>query len=272
MKNKAIGVFDSGIGGLTVYKALKEKLPRERVIYLGDTARVPYGSKSADTIIKFSEGNTLFLLTRNVKIIVVACNSSSAYALTYLQEKFDIPIIGVIKPGAEAAINRFRKKIGVIGTTATIKSGAYEKAIRQKEPGAEIVSKDCPLFVPLVEEGWLKHHVTRLVIEEYLKPLAEQHIDTLVLGCTHYPVLKPLIHDVLGDGVQLVDSALTTAEEVASLLKSLNWLKKEEQAADDEFYVTDSPERFRSVGEIFLDRKIEKVTLATFQTISLPQV
>lgn len=270
MKNKAIGVFDSGIGGLTVYKALKEQLPAEKVIYLGDTARLPYGTKSAETIIKFSDGNALFLLTKNVKIVVVACNSSSAYAVPYLQDKLDIPVLGVIEPGAEAAVRQSKTKIGVIGTTATIKSGAYEKAIVEKKPGTEVVSRDCPLFVPLVEEGWIEHKVTRLVVEEYLLPLKEQGIDTLVLGCTHYPVLKGVISDVMGPGIGLIDSAITTAEKVRAILKSLGWLS-EAQNGEDEFYVTDFPDRFKRVGEIFLNKKIEKVTTATFYTVSLPQ-
>jgi glutamate racemase len=271
MKNKAIGVFDSGIGGLTVYKALKEKMPREKVVYLGDTARLPYGSKSAETIIKFSDGNALFLLTKSVKMIVVACNSASSYAVPYLQDKFDIPVLGVIEPGAEAAVSSSRKKIGVIGTAATIKSGAYEKAILEKNPDAQFISKACPLFVPLVEEGWIDHKVTRLVIEEYLLPLKDQGIDALVLGCTHYPVLKKMIAEVLGNDIKLVDSALTTADRVFSILKSLGWLSDGKNPGDDEFFVTDFPERFKKVGEIFLNTKIEKVTAASFYTVSLPQ-
>ncbi|MCI0471653.1 MAG: glutamate racemase [Candidatus Aminicenantes bacterium] len=271
MKNRAIGVFDSGIGGLTVYKALIEKLPHEKVIYLGDTARLPYGTKSAETIIKFSDGNALFLLTKSVKIIVVACNSASSYAIPFLQGKFDIPIIGVIEPGAEAAVKFSKTKIGVIGTTATINSGAYEKSIVEKKPGVQVISKACPLFVPLVEEGWLDHEATRLISREYLLPLKEQGIDTLVLGCTHYPVLKKTIAEVIGDEIKLVDSALTTAEKVHSILKSLGWINDREKTGNDEFFVTDSPERFKLVGEIFLNRKIEKVTTASFYTVSLPQ-
>ncbi|MCK4764045.1 MAG: glutamate racemase [Candidatus Aminicenantes bacterium] len=271
MKNKAIGVFDSGIGGLTVYKALKEQLPAEKVIYLGDTARLPYGSKSAETIIKFSDGNALFLLTKNVKIIVVACNSSSSYAVPYLQDKFDIPVLGVIEPGAEAAVKHSKSKIGVIGTSATIKSGAYEKTIVEKKPGVKVISRDCPLFVPLVEEGWIDHKVTKLVVEEYLLPLKEQGIDTLVLGCTHYPVLKGVIAEVMGPGIELVDSAVTTAVKVRSILKSLGWLSGAQDGGEDEFYVTDFPDRFKRVGEIFLNKKIGKVTTATFYTVSLPQ-
>lgn len=271
MKNKAIGVFDSGIGGLTVYKALKEKLPNEKVIYLGDTARLPYGTKSAETIIKFSDGNALFLLTKSVKIIVVACNSSSSYAVPFLQDKFDIPVIGVIEPGAEAAVKHSKNKIGVIGTAATIKSGSYEKSIIERRSDARVISKACPLFVPLVEEGWIDHKVTRLVTEEYLLPLKEEGIDTLVLGCTHYPVLKKVIADVLGKEIRLIDSAITTAEKVYDILKSLGWINSAQNPDDDEFFVTDFPDRFKKVGEIFLNRKIKKVTTAAFYTVSLPQ-
>ena len=262
MNNKAIGIFDSGIGGLTVYKALKEKLPNEKVIYLGDTARLPYGTKSAETIIKFSEDNAFFLLDRDVKIIVVACNSSSSYAVPTLQDKLDIPVLGVIEPGAEAAVKWSKGCIGVIGTTATISSKAYDRAILEKVANAHIIAKDCPLFVPLVEEGWIQHPVTRLVIEEYLLPLKKQGVDSLVLGCTHYPVLKDSITDVLGKEIKLIDSAEVVTEKVYSILKSLGWLRQARSVGvqEDEFYVTDFPERFKKVGEIFLKRKIEKVT------------
>ncbi len=267
MNHKAIGVFDSGIGGLTVYKCLKERMPNEKVVYLGDTARLPYGSKSAETIIKFSEENARFLLQKDVKIIVVACNSSSSYAIPTLQNSLDIPVIGVIDAGSEAAIKNSQKKIGVIGTTATISSGAYTKTILEKQPGIEIISKACPLFVPLVEEGWIDHRVTRMVIEEYLMPLKEQGIDTLVLGCTHYPVLKEAIADVIGNEITLIDSGITTADWVYVILNSLGWLtgaeaEKQETPLQDEFYVTDFPERFKNVGEIFLKRQIPAVSVA----------
>lgn len=262
MNNKAIGVFDSGIGGLTVYKALKEKMPDEKVVYLGDTARLPYGSKSAETIKKFSEDNAYFLIERDVKIIVVACNSASSYAVTKLQGIFDIPVLGVIEPGAEAAIQFSRKCIGIIGTTATISSGAYERAIREIKPDAKIIVRDCPLFVPLVEEGWIDHDVTRLVIKEYLMPLKEKGVDSMVLGCTHYPVLKQQISSVLGNGIRLIDSAETVTQKVYSILKDCGWLCQTRVIQDDEFYVTDFPERFKKVGEIFLEKKIEKVHTA----------
>ena len=260
MNSKSIGVFDSGIGGLTVYKAIKEKMPDEKVIYLGDTARLPYGTKSAETIIKFSEENARFLMEKNVKLIVIACNSSSSYAVPHLQNILDIPVIDVIEPGAEAAVKSGCNKIGVIGTTATISSRAYEKSIVEKKNSPETISKDCPLFVPIVEEGWINHKVAKLVIEEYLLPLKEQGIDCLVLGCTHYPVLIDLITTVLGKKIRLIDSAKTTAAKVFSTLKHLDWLNRSHGGEEDEFYVTDFPERFKKVGEIFLNRKINNVT------------
>ncbi|MEN8154703.1 MAG: glutamate racemase [Acidobacteriota bacterium] len=265
MNNKAIGVFDSGIGGLTVYRALKEKMPHEKVVYLGDTARLPYGTKSAETIIKFSEENSRFLLSRNVKIVVIACNSSSSYAVSHLQDLLDVPVLGVIDPGSEAAVSLGRKNIGVIGTSATISSGAYERCILEKNPEARIISKDCPLFVSLVEEGWVEHEVTKLVVEEYLLPLKERGIEALVLGCTHYPVLKKVIGDVLGDDIKLIDSAETMALRVHTILNSLGWLREPgENGEEDEFFVTDFPERFKKVGEIFLKKKINNV-----QTVDL---
>ncbi len=262
MNNKPIGVFDSGIGGLTVYRALKQRLPRERVIYLGDTARLPYGSKSEATIIRFSEENARFLLGHEVKLIVVACNSSSSYAVPHLQTSLDVPVIGVIEPGAEAAVAVSRKKVGVIGTTATIMSGAYEAAIRKRNAALEIVSRDCPLFVPLVEEGWGNHAVTRMVADEYLAPMRKEGIDSLVLGCTHYPVLSEVIAAVMGPGIRLIDSGVTTAAQVESILQGLGWLNTNPPAEEDEFFVTDYPERFRRVGGIFLKRKISRVSVA----------
>jgi glutamate racemase len=269
MNDKAIGIFDSGIGGLTVYKALKQRLPGEKIVYLGDTARLPYGSKSSETIIHFSQDNAAFLLTKDIKIIVVACNSASSHAIPHLQEKFDkIPVLGVIEPGAEAAVENSHGKIGVIGTTATIMSQAYERAILERKPGAGIITKDCPLFVPLVEEGWAHHHVTKLVAEEYLLPMKKEGIDSLVLGCTHYPVLKEVISEVMGKEIRLIDSAETTTNKVHAILKTLGWLSRTDNIREDEFYVTDFPDRFKKVGEIFLERKIDKVTTVDICTMA----
>jgi glutamate racemase len=260
MNSRSIGVFDSGIGGLTVYRELKKLMPEERVIYLGDTARLPYGSKSAETIIRFSENNARFLLSKEVKVIVVACNSSSSYAVPHLQSKMDIPVIGVIEPGAEAAVAAGPRRIGVIGTSATIRSRAYEKSILEKSSRMRILSRDCPLFVPLVEEGWMNHPVTKMVVKEYLQPLRDKGIEVLVLGCTHYPVLKKVIKEVLGNDIQLIDSAETTAAKVHSILRSLGWLATSGSENEDQFFVTDFPERFKKVGEYFLQKKINNVT------------
>ncbi len=264
MNKQAIGIFDSGIGGLTVYKAIKNNMPEEKVIYLGDTAHLPYGTKSPATIVRFSEENSRFLISKGVKIIVIACNSSSSYAVKHLQSILDIPVLGVIDPGSEAAVNSGGSEIGIIGTSATISSGAYEKSILEKNPNAKIISKECPLFVPLVEEGWIDHKVTELVIKEYLIPLKMKGVKTLVLGCTHYPVLKDIITRVLGDKIILIDSAEVMAIRVHSILKKLGWLfESSSKNGDDEFYVTDFPERFKRVGEIFLKKKIDKVEMVS---------
>ncbi len=259
MNKKAIGIFDSGIGGLTVYRALKEKLPYEKIIYLGDTARVPYGTKSKDTIIKFSLQNAEFLFKKDVKIIVIACNTSSSYALKSLQNSYSIPIVGVIEPGSEAAVNCSNKKVGIIGTYATINSKSYEKAIKEKNKKLKIYSTPCPLFVPLVEEGWIEHEVTEMIAREYLNPLKSEGIDSLVLGCTHYPVLKNVIKRVMGNKVKIIDSASTVSEKVFDILTNLGWLNERNNNKEDEFYVTDSPDRFKKVGEFFLGKKINQV-------------
>ncbi len=261
MNKKAIGIFDSGIGGLTVYKALKKKMPKEKIIYLGDTARLPYGSKSAQTIIDYSHNNANFLLKRDVKVVVVACNSASSHGVPVLQNIFKIPIIGVIQPGARAVINSQSKKVGIIGTRATINSKAYEKAIKTIDSKIEILSKSCPFFVPIVEEGWLNHRITPIVIEDYLKEFKEAGIESLVLGCTHYPLLKGKITEYMGNKVNLIDSGEATAEIVESILLSLGWLNKEHYQDEDEFYVSDFPERFKEVGSYFLNQPIDKVEI-----------
>jgi len=260
MNKKAIGIFDSGIGGLTVYKALKEKMPFEKIIYLGDTARVPYGTKSKDTIIKFSLQNAEFLFKKDVKIIVIACNTSSSYALKSLQNSYSIPIVGVVEPGSEAAVKCSKKKVGIIGTYATINSKSYEKAIKDKNMDLKIYSIPCPLFVPLVEEGWIEHKVTEMIAKEYLNPLKSEGIDSLVLGCTHYPVLKNVIKRVMGNNIKIIDSASTVSDKVFDILTNLGWLNDRNNIKEDEFYVTDSPERFKKVGEFFLGKKIKQVT------------
>ena len=250
---KAIGIFDSGIGGLTVLKELMTALPRENTIYLGDTARVPYGIRSPETVTRYSFENTKFLLSQEIKMLVVACNTASAISLAAVQKEFPLPVIGVLEPGARAAVAATRvRRVGVIGTEATIGSGAYERAIRQIDPAIEVYSQACPLFVPLVEEGWFDNDVTELVARRYLDPLRAKSIDTLVLGCTHYPLLKPVIGKVMGEGISLIDSATETAREVSDVLAKLNWQRPGTEAAERQYYVTDTPTRFEKIGKLFL--------------------
>ena len=250
---KAIGIFDSGIGGLTVLKEIVAALPDENIIYLGDTARVPYGIRSAETVTRYSFENTQFLLSQEIKLLVVACNTASAISLGAVKKEYPLPVIGVLEPGARAAAAATRtRKIGVIGTEATIASGAYEKAIRRISPGVEVVSLACPLFVSLAEEGWTDNDVARLVAEKYLSTFRGSGIDTLVLGCTHYPLLKPVIGGVVGPGITLIDSATETAKEVVSVLEKLKWRGNGKGGGVRKFYVTDSPARFEKIGKRFL--------------------
>lgn len=262
-----IGVFDSGIGGLTVLKKIINILPRENTIYLGDTARVPYGIKSADTVIRYSLENTEFLLDKNIKLLVVACNTVSAVGLPTLRDRCSVPIIGVIEPGARKAARATKQnRVGVIGTERTIKSGAYPNSIKKLNPEIEVVSQACPLFVPLVEEGWTDNDIAFLTAKRYLQALKDSDIDTLILGCTHYPLLKGVIRKVLGDGVLLVDSAEETAIEVARGLKANNSLRDSDEKATHEFYVTDAPERLVKGGIRFLQgmglKDVRQVTIA----------
>ena len=255
-----VGVFDSGIGGLTVVKALVQALPSESIVYFGDTARVPYGTKSKSTIVKFSLENVEFLLRFGVKCIVIACNTSSSWALPTLRKYFKVPIIGVIRPGALAAVRQTHtKRIGVIGTTATIHSGAYEAAIHRADPTTKVFSQSCPLFVPLVEEGWLNGSVCREVAQRYLEPLKRQRIDTLILGCTHYPLLAPTIRKVLGPEVTLVDSAKQTVEEVRGVLMGSDILSNGAARPRYRFFVTDEPTHFNRIGHRFLGQVIGSV-------------
>jgi glutamate racemase len=256
-RDSAIGVFDSGIGGLTVLHQIIEALPRENTVYLGDTARSPYGTKSVDTVLRYSFENSDFLVEKGVKIVVVACNTSTAIALEPLKKKLSVPVVGVIEPGARRAIASTKnKKIGVIGTEATIQSGAYTRALKAVEPSIEVYSRACPLFVPLVEEGWTDNAVVGMTVKAYLESLKQSGIDTLILGCTHYPLLKKAIRKFLGDGVRLVDSAEEIAKEVAALLKQ-SALSRKSGKGSHGFFVTDAPERFIKVGRRFLGEKVE---------------
>jgi glutamate racemase len=253
----AIGVFDSGIGGLTVLHAIIEALPRESTVYLGDTARAPYGTKSVETVLRYSIENSEFLVEKGVKLVVVACNTSTAVALGPLSERLKVPVIGVIEPGVLRAIKSTKNnKVGVIGTEATIHSGAYTRALKAAKPDIEVYSRACPLFVPLVEEGWTDNGVVEMTVKAYLGSLKQSGIDTLILGCTHYPLLKKAIRSYLGSGVRLVDSAEETAKEVESALKK-NLLAKKTGRGAHSFFVTDAPDRFIKVGRRFLGEKVE---------------
>ena len=259
-----IGVFDSGIGGLTVARELMRQLPAESIIYFGDTARVPYGPKSPDTVRRYSREIAHYLGERGVKALVVACNTATAHALTTLQAEEPIPVIGVVEPGARAAVAATRGgRIGVIGTVGTIRSTAYERAIRALRPDAQIIARPCPLFVPLVEEGWLEHAATRLVANEYLGAFAREHVDTLVLGCTHYPLLKPLIAEVLGPDVALIDSAEQTAAETRRVLEARGLLAPAGAAAVRRYVASDAPDQFLRMAERFLGAPIEGVETHT---------
>jgi len=246
---KAIGIFDSGVGGLTVYKAIRNAFPEEDLIYFGDTARVPYGPKSPNTVIEYSIQNSRFLLQQGIKILVVACNTSSAVAVPALQQLTDIPIIGVIEPGAEQAARTTKnQRIGVIGTEGTVRSGAYTKAIQQLIPEAKVFSIPCPLFVPLVEEGWQDHQVAYTIAEEYLADMKTHNIDTLVLGCTHYPLLNNTIQSVIGKKVTLVDSA----EAIATYLRRYVADDNDGQPGTDTFFVSDNENKFAQIGKRIL--------------------
>ncbi|MEI7590468.1 MAG: glutamate racemase [Deltaproteobacteria bacterium] len=260
-----IGIFDSGIGGLTVFRAVMERLPFENIIYFGDTARVPYGIKSEETIIAYATEIAQFLVKQKVKMLIIACNTMAAIARTQVEGVSPLPVLDVIDAGAKIAIEKTKtKRIGVIGTPATINSNAYARAICSYDADAHVFSQACPLFVPLVEEGWLNHQVTRITAEEYLKPLLAEHIDTLVLGCTHYPLLKPLLQEIVGNEVHLVDSAEAMADRTAEILAESFLSNNGQTKPEYNFFVTDVPHRFHAVGENFLGR-----TLKNIRTIKL---
>ena len=258
--HQPIGVFDSGIGGLTVVRALMERAPFENIVYFGDTARVPYGIKSVETITHYATQITEFLLRQEVKLLIIACNTMAAVAREAVASLSPVPVLDVIDAGAKSTIAGPRtRSVGVIGTLATINSNAYARAIHRYAPDIRIFSQACPLFVPLVEEGWLDHAVTRLTAQEYLSPVLAEHIDTLVLGCTHYPLLKALLQDVVGPNIGLVDSALAMAEITASLLQERGLQNPSGLPPGYRFYVTDVPLRFQAIGERFLGRALPNV-------------
>lgn len=255
-----IGVFDSGVGGLTVAREIMRNLPKEDIVYFGDTARVPYGSKSKDTIIRYSKQIIRFLQTQNVKAIVIACNTASALALDAVKDEIDIPIIGVIEPGARAALEVTKtKKIGVIGTEATVRSAMYEKIIQGKEADVSVIAKACPLFVPLVEEGFKKHHVTDEIIDYYLASMKESDIDALILGCTHYPLLRSKIREYVGDKITLVNPAYETAMDLKSLLQQMDMENPDIEGdhGSYSFYVSDAADKFKQFANSILPYDIE---------------
>jgi len=264
-----IGIFDSGMGGLTVLQALAERLPAEDLIYFGDTARVPYGTKGAQTVRTFARQDAEFLLSLGVKMLVVACNTASAFALDYLTEVCPLPVLGVIAPGVATALEHTRGgRVGVIGTSGTIRSGQYQHGLAASIPEERIFARECPLFVPLVEEGLLDHPLTDLAVREYLTPLREARIDTLILGCTHYPVLKPAIARFMGTEVRLVDSADSLAAAAATCLADRQLAREpRERRGELTFYLSDIPWKFTEVGERFLGQPITDVT-----TVSLDEL
>ena len=259
-KNAPVGVFDSGVGGLTVAREIMRNLPSEKIVYFGDTARVPYGSKSKDTVTRYSRQIIRFLMEQKVKAIVIACNTASAFALDTVKEEFDIPVIGVIRSGAEVAAHETKnKRVGVIGTEGTIGSRIHESVLKNLDPEIQVVGKPCPLLVPLVEEGWLHDPVTVEVVSRYLDELKQKDIDTLILGCTHYPLLRSTIGKVMGEKVRLVNPAYETALELRRLLeeKDLLGYEKEQEDFPYRFYVSDLAEKFKNFANSILPYDVE---------------
>ena len=263
-RSAPIGVFDSGLGGLTVAHAIMRQLPAENLVYFGDTARVPYGPKSPDTVRRYSHEIAAYLLEQGVKAIVVACNTATAHALPMLKAELDVPVIGVVEPGARAAVRASRSgRIGVIATAGTIKSGAYVRAIEAESSTARVTARACPLFVPLVEEGWTDHEATWSVAREYLAPFTHDEVDTLVLGCTHYPLLKPLIGEIVGRSVRLIDSAEETAIDTRRMLAEHS-LAAESGEGTYRFVASDDQQQFLTLGQRFFGDTIERVEIRTF--------
>jgi len=257
MDNRPIGVFDSGLGGLTVVKELLEQLPNESIVYFGDTARIPYGTRSKEIVTKYSAQCIRFLLSKNIKMVVIACNTVSSTSLNRLTDMFDIPILGVISPGAIAAVSATRNnRIGVIGTAGTIKSNAYPNAIKECNPNIIVIDEACTLFVPIVEEGWSATEIARLTAERYLDNMRKQNVDTMVLGCTHYPLLMETISDVMGPDVSLINPAVGTALQAKETLTSSGMLRESNNRPSVSFYVSDFGQSFQVIGSHFLNMDI----------------
>lgn len=265
--NNPIGVFDSGVGGLTVAREIMRQLPNEDLVYFGDTARVPYGSKSKKTVLKYSRQIVRFLLTKGVKAIVVACNTASALALDEIAAEIDIPVIGVVKPGAKMAVETTKTgNVGVIATQSTIKSGIYNDYIRELNPDITVVSKACPLFVPLVEEGLLEDRVTDDIVARYLQEIKEYHVDSLVLGCTHYPLLRNAIKRFMGEEVHLVNPAYETAKSLKELLSQQGIINKKSKKSEYEYYVSDGVEQFISFADRVLPCHVTDTTVVDIES------
>ena len=268
-REKPLGVFDSGIGGLTVVKRIISMLPLENIVYFGDTARVPYGSKSNATVIEYSIQDTKFLLSKNVKLIVVACNTASSVALKELRSRFDVPVIGMIEPGALMALENTKNgRIGVIGTSATINNKAYSGELKKLDPKIQVYEKACPLFVPLAEEGWVGHKATSLIAQEYLKELKEQKTDTVVLGCTHYPILSGVIQEVLGNNVTLIDSGIAAAKVVREELDRMNLHTNSNSPGIQDYYVSDIPQKFREISRIFMGNNLTNINKVELESLT----
>ena len=271
MENKRtapIGVFDSGVGGLTVVREIIRQLPDENIVYFGDTARVPYGSKSKNTIIRFSEQIIRFLKTKQVKAIVIACNTASALALDAVRDEFDVPILGVVIPGARAAVDATTNgKVGVVGTEATVQSGMYTKVIQEMNPEIEVIEKACPLFVPLVEEGFKEHHVTQEVIDYYLDSMKKTDIDAMILGCTHYPLLRSKIRAYMGEKIQIVNPAYETAMDLRKLLKEMDMENDGTVTASSryEFFVSDAAEKFRKFANTVMPFDVPETNVVNIE-------
>ena len=257
MDTRSIGVFDSGLGGLTAVKQIMTELPNENIVYFGDTGRVPYGTRSKETIIKYSKNDVNFLLEKDVKMIVIACGTVSSTALDVLKKEYNVPIIGVVGATSMAAMKATKNgKIGIIGTPGTIKSGSYEKFIKAQSPELETFSAACPLFVPLVENGHFETEVAKLVIKEYLEDIRAKGVDTLILGCTHYPLLSNAIGEFMGDGVTLINAGSEVAKALKTELSGLNLLKEDEKIGEYSYYVSDNVDGFENLGGLFLEREI----------------
>jgi glutamate racemase len=269
MTNSSIGIFDSGFGGLTVMKAIRTMLPHENIVYFGDTARLPYGTKSGETILRYSEESAAFLIQQGIKVLVVACHTACSFALEKLQQKFDLPIIGVTTPAIEQMKKLSPKgKIAILGTRGTIKSGAYQKAIQKVFPTAEVYPIACQMLVHLVEEGYIDHPITEMVIQEYLQHLKNKEIDTMILGCTHFPLLLPQIEKAVEQQVKVIDPAWFCAESLQKLLQQLGLLNLNKTDPQDQFFVSDDPEKFRLMGKNFLGQELPEVKNINVEAIS----